>query len=381
MKNVITATGVEELNKMMSKHPQIHVVDIDIQKQETIWEKFIDPAYKGADVLVIMDRLSGPFTKYELLSEVRKQFQGEIYVILTDTHDEQYIKFLRELKITNIFSDDDDPMELIDAIAYDIDAAPAAPIDVQEVEKIEKVYIQKQVIAVVGTGGAGKTTLALDLAELLARDKYDVVVVDLNLEKADIGRITGAEELGIQEVMRVDFSESAVMDAVTQKKGIYYFTGLREMVEISEAIKSVRGIIKVLRKHYDVVLLDTGNISSMATHTAIMESDQQLFIFNPAERSIKAIKNYLDLYNRVLEKTLKATGIINQFVDSGLNSRDVSEVLGIKIHGQIRMDKAIFTDIEKGRGFVRDAKVIKQAKDALFPKKERSSGFRLFKRG
>ena len=46
MKNVVTATGVDELNKMMNMHPQMNVVDIDLQKQEKIWEKFIDPAYK-----------------------------------------------------------------------------------------------------------------------------------------------------------------------------------------------------------------------------------------------------------------------------------------------------------------------------------------------
>ena len=146
MKNVVTATGVDELNKMMNMHPQMNVVDIDLQKQEKIWEKFIDPAYSEADVLVITDKLEGPFSKYELLEEVRKQFKGEIYVILTEHDDEQYIKFLRTLKITNIFSDENDPMELIDAIVYDFkesETESEIAASVNEIERIEKVYINK----------------------------------------------------------------------------------------------------------------------------------------------------------------------------------------------------------------------------------------------
>lgn len=383
MKNVVTATGFDELNKMMNMHPQMHVVDIDLQKQEKIWEKFIDPTYNEADVLVITDKLEGPFSKYELLEEVRKQFKGEIYVILTEHDDEQYIKFLRDLKITNIFSDANDPIELIDAIVYELkesEAEKEIAASVTEVERIEKVYISKQVLAIVGTGGSGKTTMAIEFAKALAQDKYDVVVVDLNFEKPDIGKITGVEEKGVQAVLKEEFNEKTILEAVTKKKDIYYFTGLQEMVEISEANKAVKGIIKVLRKHFDVVVLDTGNISSEATHIAILESDQQLFLLNPAERSLMAIKRYLDLYIKTLERPLKASALINQYVETGLGLKDYSEVLGIKIHGMIKLDKRTFIDIEKGKGFERDKKIVKQVKEALFHKKENKGGFSWFKK-
>jgi len=377
MKNVVTATGFDELNKMMNAHHQLNVVDIDLQKQEKVWEKFIDPTYSEADVLVITDKLEGPFSKYELLDEVRKQFKGEIYVILTEHDDEQYIKFLRNLKITNIFSDANDPVELIDAIVYELkdsEAINEIATTVTEIEKIEKVYISKQVLAIVGTGGSGKTTMAIEFAKALAQDKYDVVVVDLNFEKPDIGKITGVEEKGVQSVLKEEFSEKTILEAVTKKRGTYYFTGLQEMVELSEANKAVKGIIKVLRKHFDVVVLDTGNISSEATHIAILESDQQLFILNPAERSLMAIKRYLDLYIKTLEKPLKASAVINQFIETGLGHKDYEEVLGIKIHGTIKLDKRTFMDIEKGKGFERDKKIVKQVKEALFHKKENKGG-------
>lgn len=383
MKNVVTATGVDELNKMMNMHPQMNVVDIDLQKQEKIWEKFIDPAYSEADVLVITDKLEGPFSKYELLEEVRKQFKGEIYVILTEHDDEQYIKFLRTLKITNIFSDENDPMELIDAIVYDFkesETESEIAASVNEIERIEKVYINKQVLAIVGTGGSGKSTMAIELANILSQDKYDVVVVDLNFEKPDIGKITGVDEKGVQTILKEEFNEKTILEAVTKKKNIYYFTGLQEMVEISEANKSVKGIIKSLKKHFDVVILDTGNISSAATHTAILESDQQLFLLNSAERSLVAIKRYLDLYIKTLERPIKASALINQYVETGFGIKDYSEILGIKIHGTIKLDKRTFIDIEKGKGFERDIKIIKQVKETLFHKKENNSGFNWFKK-
>jgi hypothetical protein len=93
-----------------------------------------------------------------------------------------------------------------------------------------------------------------------------------------------------------------------------------------------------------------------------------------------AIKRYLDLYIKTLEKPLKASAVINQFVETGLSLKDYADVLGIKIHGTIKLDKRTFIDIEKGKGFERDKKIVKQVKEALFHKKENKGGFSWFKK-
>lgn len=385
MKNVVTATGVQQLNQIINQNPKLNVIDSDIYKQEILFEKFVNPDYNQADALVLMDDLNGPFSKYELVKSIKEKFSGEIFVILSE-HDDGFINFLREEKIT-LFTVEDDPSELIDAILYDINDEFAVKTENQEVtegtETVEKIYINKQVLAVVGTGGSGKTSVVMDLAKLLKKDKYDVCVLDANFEKSDIGRIAGVEEKGIQAILseKEELSENIVLNAVSKNKGVHYFTGLQKMIEISEAYQNIKYVIKVLKKNYDVLIIDTGNIASFATHTAIMQSEQQLFLFNPGELSIRAVKQYLDLY-KSLEKQLKASGLINQYVETMLDSKDIAEILGIRILGKIKLDKKTFLDLEKGKGFSsKDKKVLESVKDSIFFKKEEKfSFFGIFKK-
>lgn len=380
MKSIFTAVGIDELNGLFKKQSNVDVIDIDIHKQESLWEKLSLDEFKNADAMIIVEMLPGPFSKYELIREIQNQFSGEIFVLLSEDDDEQFISFLRELKITQNFSMNDDPHELIDAVIYeekeefDI-ASSEEPVIIKQGE-VEKVYIQKKTIAFVGSGGLGKTTAALQMAELLKQEKYEVCVVDFNLEKADIGKVTGTEEKGIQAVLREEFDEQVIMSNVTTKRNVAYFTGLVDLMDIGDVYKKAKGILKVLKKYYDVVIIDTGNFTHEVTHLAILESDNQIMILNTAERTIKATKKYIDLYNSI-GSPLKAVGLMNFYVETNFSVKDIQEVLGIKIFGKIKYDKSTFADIEKGKGFEKskDKKAMVELKNELFPTKKKSSLF------
>lgn len=381
MKSLITAVGIEELNRLFQKQANIDVLDIDIHKQETLWERLSIDEYKQADTLLILETLPGPFSKQELLRETRTQFSGEIIVLLEEDEDEQFINFLRELKITQIFLMNDDPKELIDSVIYEDSGEPEENNIPEQQEgvkpgEIEKVYIQKKTVAFVGPGGLGKTTAALQLAEMLSKEKYEVCVVDFNLEKSDIGKITGAEEKGIQAILRQEYDEQVILSNVTKKRNIAYFTGLNDLMDINDVYSKAKGVVKVLKRHYDVLILDTGNFTHEVTHLAILESDDQVILLNPAERTIKAVKKYLDLYSSI-GRPMRALGLMNFYVETIFSSKDIQDILGIKIHGKIPYHKKTFADIEKGKGFERqkDKKAMISLKESLFPEKRRKGLF------
>lgn len=359
MKSVITATGIDQINSLLKEQHSLHILDIDIHRQELLWEKLADEEICRADVLVIMDVLEGPFSKNELIKEVRKQFKNEIFIILEEAGDEQFVNLLRSLKITNIYSVDDNPGDIIDAIAYEhLEAKPSVEKESGNVvERVEKVYIQKKVISIIGPGGVGKTTVAMNLAGVLAKEKYEVCLLDLNLEKSDLGYVSGADEKGLQDIIKKDLTEDIIMNAVTEKKGIYYFTGLKDLLDMNDAQKLVKAVIKVLKKRFDALIIDTGNMSSPATHIAITEADHQVLIITTAERVLKSGRKFLKLYTDQLEIKLNCVGLINQAHPSQYEKKDYEEMLEIEIAGSIGYDKRIFIGNEKGELMARNHEI------------------------
>lgn len=368
MKTLITAIGIDQINELFSRQPNVNVLDIDIQTQEELWIKFRDESIVGADYLVIIDTLKGPFSKQELIEEVRKQFGGKIYVILREPEDELFIKVLRGLKITNVFSIDDNIQELIETLVYDgVELAePVAPEEVvaELTTTPNRIVVQKQVVSVVGPGGSGKTTVVLDLANELTAQGYNVCVVDLNLEKGDVASYTGAEELGFQELIRQDATEKNILECVTIRKKISYFSGLKNLMDAQSAQGLSKIVIKVLKKHFDVLVLDTGSFINPNTHTALIASDNVVFVLRNAETHIKATRRYLDLYNVQIGMPLRAVAVVNAAMPSDLGSEEIASILEIPVVSYIKFDPKVFSKVEKG-DFMKSPETLK-LKDSLF---------------
>jgi len=145
-------------------------------------------------------------------------------------------------------------------------------------------------ICIIGKGGAGKTTVALNLASSLQKLGKDVVVVDANLKTPNLGL-----SLGISSMVTLN---DVLNDQRNINESVYiHKSGLRiipssillndsdvEIGKLKEAIKDLK---------VDFVIIDAPNLSYDAQE-AIKASDEVLVVANPDHVSIadslKAIK-------------------------------------------------------------------------------------------
>lgn len=241
MKNIFTAIGIDELNQLISKQPNVNMIDIDIQKQELLFEKLNEKNYQEADALIIIDYLPGPFSKYEMIQEIRNKFTGEMYVVLRDDEDEQFISYLRELNITNIFSGAGDPYELIDSVIYEENnqenSNSSSEIETQEVKIKEKIF-GTIVIAIVGTQKrVGTTHTAIAVAAYLKKYKHKVALIELH--KSD----------HFKEIKHS-------YENIYEKEN--YFT-LNKLDYYAYSKNIMTQYIEVLEKDYNYVILDLGD--------------------------------------------------------------------------------------------------------------------------
>lgn len=377
MRKIATAINISNMVHYLKDQPELFLVEEDAFRQENLWENLKKESYKEAEILLLIDTLEGPFSKQELVEEVKKTFSGEIVMLLNEGDDESFILFLRQQKITRIFTTEDELEEVVDALIFDGQKPKLQTAERELVEVIEKVYLSKETIVIVGPGGVGKTSIALELANTFKNEKADVCIVDLNFEKADIGALAGVSESGVQTLIKMKLEDVNVKDAITTKNGISYITGLRDLMDINDAYNVVKPILRTLKKQFDIVIVDTGSFTNASTHAALVNSDRQLFILNNSERHVVAIKRYLELYES-LDIKLNAKAIINLFVEGQYEEKEIAEILEIDVYGAIRFDKKTRISMDKNKGLIKatDKKVIDNLKDDVFG--NRKKGFSLF---
>lgn len=155
-----------------------------------------------------------------------------------------------------------------------------------------------EVVAVVGAkGGVGTTTIAAHLAFDHLRDhpQDKVCLVDVDIEKGDVGAIFEVRQsVSIADVAKVsgDLSPHAVHDAVIQhESGLHLLLApldVREGEFVSP--EALRAIISLLRREFDLVVLDGGGHVSPAQASVVELAGECLVVTTPDVLSVRAMR-------------------------------------------------------------------------------------------
>ena len=155
-----------------------------------------------------------------------------------------------------------------------------------------------EVVAVVGAkGGVGTTTVAAHLAFDHVRDhpQDKVCLVDVDIEKGDVGAIFEVRQsVSIADVAKVsgDLSPHAVHDAVIRhESGLHLLLApldVREGEFVSP--EAIRAIVSLLRREFDLVVLDGGGHVSPAQASVVELAGECLVVTTPDVLSVRAMR-------------------------------------------------------------------------------------------
>jgi pilus assembly protein CpaE len=320
--------GLEALEKVQALSPDIVLMDVNMPKLDGISAtERITMEHPGCAVIFISVQGEPEYMRRAMMSGARD------YLIKP-------------------FSGDD----LIDTIkrVYQVENRRAAPG-----KETRKALFKPQVVTVFGTkGGVGKTTIAVNMAVLLAQTKKKVVILDLDLQFGDVSvflnllpKRTIAELVQEGSQLDLELVESYMIPHLTGIK-VLPAPGRPEYAELITPAQ-VEHIIGILKSAYDYVVIDTPPLFNETNLSALDYSNQVLLALSLDLATIKNVKLSLELLESLHHKG-KTKMILNRSSEEmGIKVSQAEETLDFLIAAQIPSDgKLCITAVNKGIPFV-----------------------------
>jgi len=205
-------------------------------------------------------------------------------------------------------------------------------------------------------GGSGKTTIATDLAVLLARESIGrICLVDLDLEFGDVATVFRVSpERSIAATTELD----GEIDGESLSKAIVNFNERLDLLlapsdpdEITKiTTASIARILGLLQRSYEYVVVDTAPTMSPIMRQTLRESDLALLLTTldmPAIKNLKIALAILDSFGLGIERRR----IILNRADSkvGLSSSDVEELIGEQVALAVPSNSKVAAAVNDGR--------------------------------
>ncbi|MBR4110591.1 MAG: AAA family ATPase [Clostridia bacterium] len=371
MKKILTALGNPTLNNELKKYEKYDVVCDDLQYQEAVFDVLES---ESPEVIILSGLLQGQFEFNEFVLEVKKKDVGARIIIIVDEIDEETKNLLMAKGIFDIFNDNQITMQdVFDAIDRE---EPLSRVNILREAENEKYVAQKvfeeketkicvmqkqEVIAISGINGAGKSTIAANLAKCLAK-KSDakILLIDLDTLNGNIDELLGINKIPENVEILIDEDKKCGLNYIADliSKNRFDTNVLEELVIKTGKIDVITGntsvhscqnvlneecykkLIESAKEKYDFIIIDTSsNIFLDSTKWAMQVANRILFVTEDSYISVKKATQFL----YVLEELWniwkgKIELVINKENKSGIEYETIEKILGIKLIGRIKQN-------------------------------------------
>jgi len=303
--------------------------------------------------LAIVDVVSGSKSAFDICREIRgTPALARIPVLCVGQTDdvEDRIRFL-EAGADDVMAKPFDARELearVEALLLRFQRSK--DISVVSSDGITMTKQQRTVAVHSPRGGVGTTTIATNLAMVMARQKPDrVVIMDLHLQ---FGQVATHLNLDVkQSIADVARDEAAMREPeLLRTYATRHDSGLHVLAapispELAELVTSqhVDRILTTLLETYDFVVIDAGSWLDERTMTVFEHAESVIFPVCPEIGALKALHGLLDYLNEAGTVAAKSTFVLNnQFAREILRLRDVESALGTQVATELPYDPFLY---------------------------------------
>jgi len=235
-------------------------------------------------------------------------------------------------------------------------------------------------------GGCGKTTVATNLAALLATERHEsVCLVDLDLAFGDVG-------IALQLVPARTVSDAVAMGATLDSEGLEalltpHSSGLQVLAapigpDSKDSVKPdlVFRIIDLLALSFDVVIVDTPPAFDDTTLAAFDRTDDLLVLTTPDIPAVKNLRLALETLKLINFPAEHVRVVLNRAdAKVGLTAGDIEKSVKNPISAKIPSSRDVPTAVNRGQAIVTESpkhpvsQAIRALADSVLPNPQAAS--------
>jgi len=216
-------------------------------------------------------------------------------------------------------------------------------------------------VSVLGAkGGTGVTTAAANAALCLHKEGQRTLLVDLNLEAGNLALVMGLHPRYsvadlLENLHRVD--ESLLSSLVVPHPSGVHLLAAPAVPQSTPAVtaEQARAVLRLLRRHYDLLVLDLARPHSEFGRAALDSSDTVFLMLVPDVLAIHGAKRLLPLLRKTAEGRAARVEVVLNRAGAGdeLQEADVKEALDIgDLHVLRREDELMVSAVNVGQPLV-----------------------------
>lgn len=348
MKILVAVDNEEIYGKIKNEFKNEEVYKYDIDLKENVIE-FLSNV-EGEYTVITKDSLNGNIDKKLYIKQIKLANKNINIIYLVKKLDNEYKEFLFANEVFNIFEGEKINIdEIINSIRENNKVVYKNNIIIKEAAtkyNVKNNVIPKQIIAVYGTSGSGKSLISSLISKKIAKDfNIKIALLDMDIQDPSIDIINNIDEkddVFSKIVESVDNTEdinniiSKYMIKDNKNKNLWYITNNCSLFECQNKISS-KYYEKVYNSIYnkcDFTFIDLPSSPFLDVVPYTLDiANKIIFVINANYMSIRQAIKYINLITKLWDNdTSKIYLIINKRQQDSLEVKQIKSLLnGYKI--------------------------------------------------